>query len=430
MKIKSLIKLLVLVIVVAVLSLWAFGGFDGQGITIDITRFKPWYEGVKLGMDIQGGVTIVYQAQPKEGVDLNNGIDAVVKVMLDRLGKKGYTEAQVVKQGTDRIRVEVAGVDSPDQVFSLLGSSGVLEFKDCDGNVVATGEQLITSQTNVVLNDKNQYAVAFALNSEGAASFKKATEKALAQTDSSKKYIAIYLDGELYSQPTVSEVISDGKGQITTSSAESADNLSVILQSGSMPLTIQEHSAKTVSATLGSEALDKVLLAALIGVILVLVFMLVVYRFQGLVADLALFIYILIFYWFISQFPWLQLTLPSIAGIVLSIGMAVDANVVIFERIKDEFRAGRKLEDAVQTGYSKALTAIIDANVTTIIAGIVMVLPFSPAPVQNFAVTLLAGVIISMITALFITRWLYKLFMGLGVKSPKVLGLTVKKGDE
>ena len=136
MKIKSLIKLLVLVIVVAVLSLWAFGGFDGQGITIDITRFKPWYEGVKLGMDIQGGVTIVYQAQPKEGVDLNNGIDAVVKVMLDRLGKKGYTEAQVVKQGTDRIRVEVAGVDSPDQVFSLLGSSGVLEFKDCDGNVV------------------------------------------------------------------------------------------------------------------------------------------------------------------------------------------------------------------------------------------------------------------------------------------------------
>lgn len=120
-----------------------------------------------------------------------------------------------------------------------------------------------------------------------------------------------------------------------------------------MPLTIQEHSAKTVSATLGSEALDKVLLAALIGVILVLVFMLVVYRFQGLVADFALFIYILIFYWFISQFPWLQLTLPSIAGIVLSIGMAVDANVVIFERIKDEFRAGRKLEDAVQTGIFK-----------------------------------------------------------------------------
>ena len=157
--------------------------------------------------------------------------------------------------------------------------------------------------------------------------------------------------------------------------------------------------------------------------ILVMLFMAIMYRFMGLVADMALYVYIMIFYFFVGTFPWLQLTLPSIAGVVLSIGMAVDANIVIFERIKDEFRSGKPLVSAVDSGFSKALRAIIDSNITTIIAAVVMLLPFSPPQVSNFATTLLAGVIISMFTAVVVTKGFMKLFINMGVVKPSVFGL-------
>lgn len=422
MKTKSVITLVVVILLLAVLAVFSLG-VTGKGVTIGITRFKPWYENVKLGMDIKGGVTVIYEAKEKEGSDFDAGIKRIITIFENRLSSKGYSDVSITQQGTNRIRVEIADVASVSDVSSLLGTPGKLEFRDDEGNVICTGDQL--KSATYLGQDGSDYVVSIAFDSDGTKSFAEATKKALEK----KSYIAIYMDGSEYSRPTVNAVITDGKAVITCATAEAANNMAIVLQSGAMPLDITEISASVVSATLGSEALNSALIGGLIGVILVFVFMLVVYRFMGLAADIALFVYMLIFYWFITSFPWMQLTLPSIAGIVLSIGMAVDANVVIFERIKEEFHSGKDLDSCVSIGYTKARSAILDANLTTIIAGLVMLM-VGPAPIKNFATTLLAGVVISMLTAIFVTRYFLNVLIKLGINKPGLLSLKEGKADE
>lgn len=422
MKTKSVITLVVVILLLAVLAVFSLG-VTGKGVTIGITRFKPWYENVKLGMDIKGGVTVIYEAKEKEGSDFDAGIKRIITIFENRLSSKGYSDVSITQQGTNRIRVEIADVASVSDVSSLLGTPGKLEFRDDEGNVICTGDQL--KSATYLGQDGSDYVVSIAFDSDGTKSFAEATKKALEK----KSYIAIYMDDSEYSRPTVNAAITDGKAVITCATAEAANNMAIVLQSGAMPLDITEISASVVSATLGSEALNSALIGGLIGVILVFVFMLVVYRFMGLAADIALFVYMLIFYWFITSFPWMQLTLPSIAGIVLSIGMAVDANVVIFERIKEEFRSGKDIDSCVSIGYSKARSAILDANLTTIIAGLVMLM-VGPAPIKNFATTLLAGVVISMFTAIFVTRYFLNVLIKLGINKPGLLSLKEGKADE
>lgn len=422
MKTKSVITLVVVILLLAVLAVFSLG-VTGKGVTIGITRFKPWYENVKLGMDIKGGVTVIYEAKEKEGSDFDAGIKRIITIFENRLSSKGYSDVSITQQGTNRIRVEIADVASVSDVSSLLGTPGKLEFRDDEGNVICTGDQL--KSATYLGQDGSDYVVSIAFDSDGTKSFAEATKKALEK----KSYIAIYMDGSEYSRPTVNAAITDGKAVITCATAEAANNMAIVLQSGAMPLDITEISASVVSATLGSEALNSALIGGLIGVILVFAFMLVVYRFMGLAADIALFVYMLIFYWFITSFPWMQLTLPSIAGIVLSIGMAVDANVVIFERIKEEFHSGKDLDSCVSIGYTKARSAILDANLTTIIAGLVMLM-VGPAPIKNFATTLLAGVVISMLTAIFVTRYFLNVLIKLGINKPGLLSLKEGKADE
>jgi len=422
MKTKSVITLVVVILLLTVLAVFSLG-VTGKGVTIGITRFKPWYENVKLGMDIKGGVTVIYEAKEKEGSDFDAGIKRIITIFENRLSSKGYSDVSITQQGTNRIRVEIADVASVSDVSSLLGTPGKLEFRDDEGNVICTGDQL--KSATYLGQDGSDYVVSIAFDSDGTKSFAEATKKALEK----KSYIAIYMDGSEYSRPTVNAAITDGKAVITCATAEAANNIAIVLQSGAMPLDITEISASVVSATLGSEALNSALIGGLIGVILVFVFMLVVYRFMGLAADIALFVYMLIFYWFITSFPWMQLTLPSIAGIVLSIGMAVDANVVIFERIKEEFHSGKDLDSCVSIGYTKARSAILDANLTTIIAGLVMLM-VGPAPIKNFATTLLAGVVISMLTAIFVTRYFLNVLIKLGINKPGLLSLKEGKADE
>ena len=422
MKTKSVITLVVVILLLAVLAVFSLG-VTGKGVTIGITRFKPWYENVKLGMDIKGGVTVIYEAKEKEGSDFDAGIKRIITIFENRLSSKGYSDVSITQQGTNRIRVEIADVASVSDVSSLLGTPGKLEFRDDEGNVICTGDQL--KSATYLGQDGSDYVVSIAFDSDGTKRFAEATKKALEK----KSYIAIYMDGSEYSRPTVNAAITDGKAVITCATAEAANNMAIVLQSGAMPLDITEISASVVSATLGSEALNSALIGGLIGVILVFVFMLVVYRFMGLAADIALFVYMLIFYWFITSFPWMQLTLPSIAGIVLSIGMAVDANVVIFERIKEEFHSGKDLDSCVSIGYTKARSAILDANLTTIIAGLVMLM-VGPAPIKNFATTLLAGVVISMLTAIFVTRYFLNVLIKLGINKPGLLSLKEGKADE
>lgn len=422
MKTKSVITLVVVILLLTVLAVFSLG-VTGKGVTIGITRFKPWYENVKLGMDIKGGVTVIYEAKEKEGSDFDAGIKRIITIFENRLSSKGYSDVSITQQGTNRIRVEIADVASVSDVSSLLGTPGKLEFRDDEGNVICTGDQL--KSATYLGQDGSDYVVSIAFDSDGTKRFAEATKKALEK----KSYIAIYMDGSEYSRPTVNAAITDGKAVITCATAEAANNMAIVLQSGAMPLDITEISASVVSATLGSEALNSALIGGLIGVILVFVFMLVVYRFMGLAADIALFVYMLIFYWFITSFPWMQLTLPSIAGIVLSIGMAVDANVVIFERIKEEFHSGKDLDSCVSIGYTKARSAILDANLTTIIAGLVMLM-VGPAPIKNFATTLLAGVVISMLTAIFVTRYFLNVLIKLGINKPGLLSLKEGKADE
>lgn len=422
MKTKSVITLVVVILLLTVLAVFSLG-VTGKGVTIGITRFKPWYENVKLGMDIKGGVTVIYEAKEKEGSDFDAGIKRIITIFENRLSSKGYSDVSITQQGTNRIRVEIADVASVSDVSSLLGTPGKLEFRDDEGNVICTGDQL--KSATYLGQDGSDYVVSITFDSDGTKSFAEATKKALEK----KSYIAIYMDGSEYSRPTVNAAITDGKAVITCATAEAANNMAIVLQSGAMPLDITEISASVVSATLGSEALNSALIGGLIGVILVFVFMLVVYRFMGLAADIALFVYMLIFYWFITSFPWMQLTLPSIAGIVLSIGMAVDANVVIFERIKEEFHSGKDLDSCVSIGYTKARSAILDANLTTIIAGLVMLM-VGPAPIKNFATTLLAGVVISMLTAIFVTRYFLNVLIKLGINKPGLLSLKEGKADE
>lgn len=422
MKTKSVITLVVVILLLAVLAVFSLG-VTGKGVTIGITRFKPWYENVKLGMDIKGGVTVIYEAKEKEGSDFDAGIKRIITIFENRLSSKGYSDVSITQQGTNRIRVEIADVASVSDVSSLLGTPGKLEFRDDEGNVICTGDQL--KSATYLGQDGSDYVVSIAFDSDGTKSFAEAKKKALEK----KSYIAIYMDGSEYSRPTVDAAITNGKAVITCATAEAANNMAIVLQSGAMPLDITEISASVVSATLGSEALNSALIGGLIGVILVFVFMLVVYRFMGLAADIALFVYMLIFYWFITSFPWMQLTLPSIAGIVLSIGMAVDANVVIFERIKEEFHSGKDLDSCVSIGYTKARSAILDANLTTIIAGLVMLM-VGPAPIKNFATTLLAGVVISMLTAIFVTRYFLNVLIKLGINKPGLLSLKEGKADE
>ena len=422
MKTNSVITLVVVILLLTVLAVFSLG-VTGKGVTIGITRFKPWYENVKLGMDIKGGVTVIYEAKEKEGSDFDAGIKRIITIFENRLSSKGYSDVSITQQGTNRIRVEIADVASVSDVSSLLGTPGKLEFRDDEGNVICTGDQL--KSATYLGQDGSDYVVSIAFDSDGTKSFAEATKKALEK----KSYIAIYMDGSEYSRPTVNAAITDGKAVITCATAEAANNMAIVLQSGAMPLDITEISASVVSATLGSEALNSALIGGLIGVILVFVFMLVVYRFMGLAADIALFVYMLIFYWFITSFPWMQLTLPSIAGIVLSIGMAVDANVVIFERIKEEFHSGKDLDSCVSIGYTKARSAILDANLTTIIAGLVMLM-VGPAPIKNFATTLLAGVVISMLTAIFVTRYFLNVLIKLGINKPGLLSLKEGKADE
>lgn len=414
MKTKNLIKLICLLLIVAGFGVWALGGF-----TIGLYRFKPWNELVPLGLDIKGGVVAVYEVQPAEGVDFETGMSEIQSIMESRLSQKGYTEATVTRQGSDRIRVEIPDVESPDTIIELLGTPGELEFVDSDGKVWVTGDHL-TSATYGGLSD-GKYVVLLEFDEEGTTAFAEATAANIDET------IDIVLDGETKSSPTVNSVISDGKASIECSTMDDAQYITSVLQSGAMPLQLNELEARAVSATLGDKALDKALMAGVIGLALVMLYMIAWYRLQGVVADISLTIYMLIFYLFIIKFPWIQLTLPAIAGIILSIGMAVDANVVIYERIKDEYRSGQSLDSAVNTGFSKAYSAIIDANVTTIIAAIVMWI-FGPGPVQNFAITLFAGVVISMFTAVFVTKKIMLLFIGAGVTSPKLLGL--KRGEK
>jgi len=340
-------------------------------------------------------------------------IQCRLSALRTRLTNAGFTEANVAGQRNDRILVEIPDVDDPEEVMEIIGTPAHLEFRDPNGEVVIEGKDI--KEAFLSMDENEMYVVAFKLNDEGAKKFADATGEFVGQP------ISIYLDEELISAPTVTQKITGGEGIISSDdgtqeeSYEFASNLAMLIQSGALPMDIAEVETRAISATLGIEAIDGALIAGIVGLALVMVFMLIMYRLPGLAADMALLIYILIVFYALA-ITGAQLTLQGIAGILLGIGMAVDANVVIFERFREELKMGRTPENAVKFGFKNAGRAVLDSNVTTLIAAVVL-LVFGTGTIKGFAITLTISVIASLFTAVVITRFLLMAICNLGVKN-------------
>ena len=407
-RIRAVISLVAIVVVVAVCAYLGLCGF-GKGTMINY--LKPWGDAISLGLDLRGGVYTVYQAENNGDPDFDTKMESTVSILTSRLTRQGFTEATVTRQGSDRIRVEIPNVSDPNQILTIIGTPAQLYFVDESGNNLMEGGMVKNAQA--AQDQDGKPCIAFELTDEGAKIFAEATAANLGKT------ISITLDGETISRATVNTVIAGGKGEITGNfTADEAKNLATLILSGALPLNLTQLEVSAISATLGVEALDRAIQAGIIGVALVMLFMLFRYRLCGLVADIALTIYIMIVVLLLAL-TGAQLTLPGVAGIILGIGMAVDANVVIFERIREEVKNGRPIGSAVRKGFSNALSAIIDSNVTTIIAAVVLY-AFGTGSVRGFALTLGIGVATSLVTAVFVTHKLLDIFADLGIKNQKL----------
>ena len=405
---RALVSLVAIIVVVAVCAYLGLYGF-GKGTMINY--LKPWGDAISLGLDLRGGVYTVYQAENNGDPDFDTKMESTVSILTSRLTRQGFTEATVTRQGSDRIRVEIPNVSDPNQILTIIGTPAQLYFVDESGNNLMEGSMVKNAQA--AQDQDGKPCIAFELTDEGAKIFAEATAANLGKT------ISITLDGETISRATVNTVIAGGKGEITGNfTADEAKNLATLILSGALPLNLTQLEVSAISATLGVEALDRAIQAGVIGVILVMLFMLFRYRLCGLVADIALTIYIMIVVLLLAL-TGAQLTLPGVAGIILGIGMAVDANVVIFERIREEVKVGRPIGSAVRKGFSNALSAIIDSNVTTIIAAVVLY-AFGTGSVRGFALTLGIGVATSLFTAVFVTHKLLDIFADMGIKNQKL----------
>ena len=369
------------------------------------TNADNWPASLPLGLDLRGGMYVEYSCKAPEGstANFNELMEGTKSIILSRLSDKGFTEANVQSIGTDGIRVEIPDVQD-DTVLELIGAAAKLEFRNPSGEVFMTGDMVKTATYYYADGD---HQIAFTLTDEGAKIFGDVTASSIGQT------IAIYLDGEQLIAPTVQSAITNGSGVINgLGSAERATSIAAKIQSGALPLELTQQKVDKVSATLGQNAVSSSVKAAMIGILLVMVLMLVRYRLNGLIASWALTIYTILLFLLIAVFR-IQLTLPGLAGVVLGIGMAVDANVIIFERFNEEVRRGRSVRASVRAGFKNALSAILDANVTTLIAAVVLLI-FGTGSIQGFARTLLLGVIVSMFTAILVTRFLMNRFVNIG----------------
>ena len=377
---------------------------------------------IKLGLDMSGGVSAVFNVIDDGLSDLDVRIDGTVASLQELLVSKGYTEATVTKgtnsNGMNTIRVEVPDVDDPETVLSLIGRPATLEFKleesEAAEAVIIGSEHLETAY--VTTDDNSAYAVGLKFNDEGTKVFSDMTSANVG------KSTYIYINGELYTTVNINSAITNGSAIITSQagySFEEAKDFATRLQSGTFGVKLQQSEVRSISPTLGANAVRNALIAGVIGIALIFVFLAVVYRGMGLAADVALCVYIVLLLWFSALLPWVQLTLPGIAGLLLSIGMAVDGNVIIFERIREEYRGTSKpIKSAVKAGFKRSIAAIIDGNVTTLIGAIVL-WAVGSAAIQGFAVTLFIGIILSMFTSLLITRLVLNSFLPLTAKLDK-----------
>lgn len=369
---------------------------------------------IPLGLDLSGGVSITYQVVD-ENPSAEDMSDTIYK--LQKRVDSYSTEASVYQVGDDRITVEIPGVQDANQILEDLGNPGSLEFQMPDGSVFMTGDMVEDAQGATATDryGNKQYIVSLKLTDEGAKIFGEVTSENIG------KNLPIVYDGETISYPKVQSAITGGEAQITgMSSFEEADNLATQIRIGSLSLQLSELESSVVGAQLGSQAIASSLKAGAIGLAIVMVFMIVMYAVPGIAASLALAIYTTLVIATLYLFD-ITLTLPGIAGIILGIGMAVDANVIVFARIREEIATGKSVQTSMKIGFQKAMSAILDGNITTLIASVVL-MALGSGTVKGFAYTLMIGIILSLFTAMVVTRYILYSLYALGLKSEKLYG--------
>ena len=403
LKRSSIFMFIVIIFLVVFFSVWGFLGFEILGYD-----FKNLNESIKKGLDLQGGVSVL---QEIVGEDIS-------KETLQRtreLNKFGLSEPVVTVEGDRRIRVDLAGAFDSDDVVKTLTSTGQLNFKDSEGNVLLTGSDV--KNANAVLTREGKAIIQLKFTPDGTKKFADATRNNLG------KVIEISMDDQVLTNPVVNTEITEGEAVIEgTRTFEEANRIASIIQSGALPVTLNTISINKVGPTLGSEAIPNTVKAGIIGFVLIFIIMFVRYKLPGTIATLSLVIYMLMFL-YVFSFIQAVLTLPGIAGILLTLGMAIDANILIFERIREELIKGKSVKISIKIGFDRAMNSILDSNITTIIAGLVLYF-VGTGGVKGFATTLLIGIVLSMFSSIVITKFMIKLVYNMGLRSKKSYGLT------
>lgn len=390
-------------IILVIIGFLAYSGFHGIK-NIAGYRVKPFSEVINKGLDLQGGISVLEEIQG-EKVD-NSTVERTIEMLSMRVNPNGAKETTVSREGKSKIRIEIPGEFDAKKVLETIGKTGKLEFKGPDDKVILTGTDI--KKATAYLDEMGNPMIGLEFNAEGTKKFATATSKFINQQ------IGIYMDGEELTKPVVSSVISDGKARIEgNKTLEEAKRKANIIQSGALPVTLKAAEFKTVGATLGQNALPLSMKAGAIGIGLVFLFMIIYYKGPGLMAGIALVFYVIIVLGTFSASN-VTLTLSGIAGFLLTVGMAVDANVLIFERIKEELKIGKSIRTAVDAGFNRALSSILDSNITTIIAAIVLY-SLGSGSVKGFALTLMIGIVLSIFTALTVTKLLLKLGIEMGL---------------
>lgn len=397
---RGILSLVLTVVLIALMGFTVLVGFGKTGTGA--------MKNIKLGLDLAGGVSITYQVKDKNPTEEEMS-DTIYK--LQKRVEQYSTEASVYQEGGDRINIEIPGVTDANKILDDLGKPGALEFKTEDGKTVITGSDVETASAKAGEDNmgNREYSVELNLNESGKEKFAKATEENVGKT------ISIIYDSETISSPRVNEAITGGQAYITGNfTFEEADNLASTIRIGGLKLELEELRSNVVGAQLGEQAISTSLKAGAIGLVLIIIFMIFVYYLPGLAAGLALLIYTELVMIILNGFN-ITLTLPGIAGIILGIGMAVDANVIIFARVREEMTRGKSVKNSLKTGFQKAMSAIVDGNVTTLIAAAVLWFRGSGS-VKGFAQTLAIGIIVSMFTALVVTRLIVFAFYAVGLR--------------
>ena len=410
-------SILFLVLFTLFIGIFTFGGI--QGFELFGYEFRTFDRVITKGLDLQGGVSVLMEIQEDEVS--KEDLEKTKSQLALRVNKIGVAETVVTTEGDKRIRIEIPGQYDSSSIVESLQKTGELTFKSPEGDVLLTGSDIEKAQV-VTEQNTGEIQIQLQMNSDGKQKFAEATQKYIG------KQISINLDEEQLVNPTVNTAITDGTAVITGGyTLSKAKNLTGLINAGALPCKVKAVSVQVIGAQLGADALPNALLAGAIGLALVFLFMIFVYRIPGFLSCIVLTLYTLLVL-FVMEEIGTTLTLPGIAALLLTIGMAVDANVLIFERIREEVKKGLPAKNAVERGFENALSSIVDSNITTIIAAIVLYL-FGTGSVKGFAVTLLIGVLVSLFTSLVITKLYVKCSVNAGLLT-KPSHFRVKRGEE